>query len=739
MNILQDSKRVNKQEAEAFVNDLLAKMTWQEKLGQMSQRPFDQLPKDPTEVLSNGLVGSIINLVDVDQVNKLQKVVLENSRLGIPLLIGRDVIHGFQTVFPIPLGQAASWNPDIIYQASSVAATEASASGVRWTFAPMIDVTRDPRWGRISESCGEDAYLAGVVGAAMVKGLQGDDPSQPDRIAACIKHFAGYGFSEGGRDYAFVNLSDSEMRNHVLPPFKACIEAGAMTLMTAFSDINGIPASGHRQLLRDVLRDEWQFDGFVVSDWDSIIEMVKHGFVEDFRDAGRLALEAGVDMEMSSTTYLDYVEEMIEAGDIDGDLINQAAKNILMTKYKLGLFQNPFTDNSEFKGYAHQDFLNVAYDMALESCVLLKNQNEALPLNSSDLKNLAIIGPFADNGHDQMGTWVFDGKKEFCQTPVNAIKEIVGEKVSLHIHQGISHSRSTDKSAFAAAKICVEKSDVVLLFLGEEAILSGEAHCRADISLPGCQESLIKEMSSLGKKVILVVMAGRPLTIENILPYVDAVLFAWHPGTMGGPAIADLIFGKKSPSGKLPITFPRTVGQIPIYYNGRNSGRPPSPETSLLMADIEIGQEQTSTGNNSYYLDYGFKPLYPFGYGLSYGKFEYSNINITDKKVNLGDAIEVCVTVKNIGKMDASEVCQLYIRDVVGSITRPVRELKKFKKIYLKSNESIEVIFKLESNDLGFYNQYNKFVIEPGKFEVFIGGDSNAELMTSFHIHKNIV
>lgn len=718
---------------EEFVNNLLAKMTLAEKIGQMSQfAGRGGIPHDLADDIRQGKVGSILNEVGVDLLNEIQRIAVEESRLGIPLIIGRDVIHGYQTVFPIPIGQACSWNPELVRKGARVAAVEAASDGVNWTFAPMIDVTRDARWGRIAESLGEDAYLTSKLGVAMVEGFQGDDLSKPDSIAACAKHFAGYGYSEAGRDYAYVNISESELRNVAFPPFKACADAGVATFMSAFSDINGIPSTANDFLLRKVLRDEWKYKGFVVSDWDSVIQLITHGFAEHDREAAMHAANAGVDMEMASHTYLAHLEELIEEGKVNEEDINTSVKHILSVKFDLGLFNQPYTDANVFPVKGNPEHLAAAKEAAIQSCVLLKNDHHVLPLKKENLRNVAIIGPLADDGHEQMGTWVFDGKAEWSQTPLQAIKKELGEAVNIRYARGLDTTRSRGKEHFAEALEIAAASETVIMFMGEESILSGEAHCRADIDLPGAQNELLEEISKLGKQTILVIQAGRPLTLEQTHHYVNSMIFAWHPGTMGGPAISDILFGKVAPSGKLPVSFPRMVGQIPIYYNHRNSGKPATYETFTYIDHIPTRAGQTSTGNTSFHLDAGFEPLYPFGYGLSYTHFHYHHLRLSSHEMAIDGSIEVMAELTNSGHFEAVEIAQLYIRDQVGSITRPIKELKGFQRVHLKPGETKTIVFELLADDLAFYNRAMQRVVEAGHFDLWVGGSSNGDLHTNF-------
>jgi beta-glucosidase len=721
---------------EQRVQALLDEMTLAEKIGQMAQVNVgdsyihDYLADD----IRAGRVGSVINVVDVEVINELQRIAVEETRLGIPLIVGRDVIHGFKTVMPIPLGQAASWNPDVVRAGARVAAREAATVGINWTFAPMIDISRDARWGRIAESLGEDPYLASVLGAAMVKGFQGDDLSAPGSIAACAKHFAGYGAAEAGRDYSTTNLPENELRNVHLRPFKAAIDAGVSTLMTSFSDIDGIPATANRFLLRQVLREEWSFDGFVVSDWDSIRQLQIHGLTANDRESAYEAATAGVDMEMHGDAYTKHLAALVEAGDIDERLVDQAVAGILRVKLRLGLFESPYTNPEVLPPIANEEALSTAKKAALQSVVLLKNEHHVLPLAADRLESVALIGPLTDTPYEQLGTWIFDGDPQYSVTPLTAIRQLAGDRFDVRYLPALESSRSRDTSAFDAAVALAEDSDAVVLFLGEESILSGEAHSRADISLPGAQAELVRRIRATGKPVVAVILAGRPLTLTNIVDEVDAILFAWHPGTMGGPAIAELLFGIETPSGKLPATFPRMVGQVPIYYNQKNTGKPPSPDTIVLIDDIDPRAPQLSTGMTAFHLDAGFTPLFPFGHGLSYADFEYANIRVSDAEIRLGDRLTISADITNTGDVAAEEVVQLYVRDLVGNVTRPVKELKGFRRLHLQPGERLTVDFELHSDDLAFYGRDNKLLVEPGEFHAWIGGSSEAELQTGFRL-----
>ncbi len=723
--------------AEERARDLVAHMTLAEKIGQMSQ--FNGGCDDLRQLTREGRVGSVLNEVNVEEINELQRIAMQESRLGIPLLIGRDVIHGFKTIFPIPLGQAASWDPALVERGAAIAAVEAASSGINWTFAPMIDISRDPRWGRIAESLGEDPHLCSVLGAAMVRGFQGgaanaDKLENQGAIAACAKHFAGYGAVESGLDYNTTNIPENELRNVYLPPFKAALDEGVATFMSSFSDLNGVPCSGNEFLMKQILRQEWGFDGFVVSDWDAIKELTVHGFTADDGHAVQEAIDAGIDMEMASTLYSEHLPALLEAGTVQEQQIDTMVCNILKLKFKLGLFANPYTDPGHFPRPVNVQHLQAAKEAALHSCVLLKNDHNTLPLATEKIRSLAVIGPLADDGYEQLGTWVFDGESHHSQTCLQAIHALAGEKVQVRWAQGMETSRCRKNDSFDDAVALASESDVAVMFLGEESILSGEAHCRAEIDLPGNQEKLIEAIAATGKPIVLVVMAGRPLTLQNILDKVDAILYAWHPGTMGGPAIADLLFGIESPSGKLPVSFPRMVGQIPIYYSRKNSGRPPSHDAITHIDEIDGKAPQTSLGMSAFHLDAGFTPLYPFGYGLSYTRFEYRDIVTSAKRIALGDTIEISATLDNTGDYSADEVAQLYVRDVVGNVTRPVRELKGFRRVRLEPGQSQIINFTLHTDELAFYNRKMQRVTEPGMFHVWIGGNSDAQLWSEFEL-----
>jgi len=736
MTVAKADIEINRNPARDRAKALLGAMTLAEKIGQMSQVHAEgaDAPAQLAERLRAGQIGSVINIVDVEIVNELQRIAVEESRLGIPLLVGRDVIHGFRTILPIPLGQGATWNAELVQEGARVAALEASKCGVNWTFAPMLDISRDPRWGRIAESFGECVMLTRKLGAAMVRGFQGDDLADSGAILACAKHFAGYGAVESGRDYATTNIPDTKLRNVYFRPFEAAIDAGVSTVMTSFSDLNGIPATGNSYILSDVLRGEWGFDGFVVSDWDSVRQLQIHGLTENDRECAYEAVQAGVDMEMAGDAYSNHLMSLVEDGRVSEERIDAAVLRILRLKFELGLFENPYTDPGTFPEFASQRALDVARECALQSVVLLKNDNRTLPLRPSDLSSLAIIGPLADAPYEQLGTWIFDGDESLSVTPLQAIRDLVGVDVDLHVVRAMENSRSRVNDDFDTAVRAARKCDAALLFLGEESILSGEAHSRADINLPGDQAELVRRVRAAGKPVIAVILAGRPLTLSNIVDEVDAILYAWHPGTMAGPALADLIFGVESPSGKLPVTFPRVVGQIPIYYSQKNGGKPPHPDNVVHIDDIDTFAPQTSLGMSAFHLDTCFTPLFPFGHGLSYAHFDYAHIRVSDAEVPMGGRFAISAEICNRGDRVADEVVQLYTRDLVGSITRPVKELKGFQRVRLQPGETRCVSFELHTDDLSFCGRDGKRVVEPGLFHAWIGGSSDASLQAEFRV-----
>ena len=715
-------------EVERRVDQLLSRMTLAEKIGQMNQVSAGGEVANYADALRKGQVGSILNEVDPVKVNEFQRISVEESRLGIPLLVARDVIHGFHTIFPIPLGLASTFDPELVEAGARVASVEATGQGVRWTFSPMLDIARDPRWGRMAEGSGEDTYLDTRMAEAMVRGYQGD-LSDATSMAACIKHFAGYGAAEGGRDYNSTFLTERQLRNVYLPPFEAAVKAGAMTLMTSFNDNDGVPSTGNAFLVKDVLRGEWGFDGLVVTDWNSMGEMISHGFGEDRKDVARKAMEAGVDMDMMTYGYLSHLEELVRSGAVRESDIDQAVRNILRVKILLGLFENPYVDVEAGQAVQYApDHLAAAQKTAEESAILLKNDG-VLPLDPAAVRNILVTGPLADAPHDQLGTWAFDGEAGHTVTPLRALQERFPGKVTYV--PGLAYSRER-RDRFDDVVSAARRSDVILVFLGEEAILSGEAHSLADLNLKGSQSELLAALKATGKPVVATVMAGRPLTIERDLPNCAAMLYAFHPGTMGGPALANLLLGDAVPSGKTPVTFLRTVGQAPLYYSHNMTGRPYNGET--LLDDIPLEAGQTSLGNTSYYLDYGAYPLFPFGYGLSYTTFAYSDITLDRETYATDGTVTVSFTLSNTGTRAGTEVVQVYVRDLVGSITRPVKELKHFERVTLAPGENRALKVSIPVQELAFVGLDGVKKVEPGEFQLWVAGDSASGTGVAFNV-----
>ncbi len=685
-------------------------MSLEQKIGQLVQveGAYGSLPDHLREAVVCGAVGSIINEVDPATLSELQRIAREDSPHGIPLLIGRDVIHGFHTVFPIPLGMAASWNDTLVEQAARLSAWEAAQQGVNWTFSPMLDVSRDPRWGRIAESFGEDPLLTARMGAAMVRGYQ-NDTEHP--LVSCLKHFVGYGACEAGKDYNTTNLPEIELRNVYLPPFEAAVRAGALTIMPSFSDLNGMPPSGNAWLLRDVLRGEWQFDGLVVSDWASISQLVVHGVAENDADAAAQAARAGVNMDMVSGAYAAHLAQLVEAGALNEQLVDELVLEVLTVKFAAGLFDAPV--RVYHMATQTPAALALAQEVAEQSIVLLKN-NDVLPLAIEG--RVCLLGPLADQPYEQLGTWVFDGDVARSVTIREAFAATFGERLSYD--PVLETSRDRGQAGFDAAATLASESDVVVLALGEEAILSGEAHCRSDIQLPGAQSALLEHIAALGKPVIVVILAGRPLAISEVAERADALLYAWHPGSMAGPALLNVITGGVDASGRLPVTLPRRVGQVPIYYAHGHTGKPATPETVIHIDDIDPKAPQTSVGNTSFHLDVDPSPLFPFGYGLSYTTFEFHNLR---EEAVAGDAsVAVAVDVINSGARAGVTVAQLYVRDLVASVTRPVRELKAYERLTLAAGEQRTLRFSLSRETLSFHNGRAR-VFEPGRFRIWVG------------------
>ncbi|UOB16791.1 beta-glucosidase BglX [Abyssalbus ytuae] len=731
-------------EIDKKVDSLLSIMTLQEKIGQMNQYNgfWDVTGPTPTngdaakkyEHLKSGWVGSMLNVTGVEEVRKVQKIAVEESRLGIPLIIGFDVIHGYKTTSPIPLAEAASWDMEAIKKSAEVAADEASASGINWTFAPMVDISRDARWGRVMEGAGEDTFLGSKIAYARIKGFQGNDLSKNNTIAACAKHFAGYGFAEAGRDYNTVDVGLSTLRNVIFPPFKASVEADVKTFMNSFNELNGIPATGNKFLQRDILKNEWNFNGFVVSDWGSISEMIVHGYSSNGKEAAQQAVTAGSDMDMESYLYVKNLEQLVKEDKIDESLIDDAARRILKVKFELGLFDDPYRycdTERESKVVGSSENRKAVLDIAKKSIVLLKNEKQLLPLKKEGLK-IALIGPLANDKNSPLGSWrlaaddnsaisVLEGLQKYNSNKINFTKgvELVEGNTAFVFETKINKS---NKQGMDKALANAKNADVVVMVLGEYGYQSGEGRSRASLDLPGLQQELLEKVFAVNKNIVLVLMNGRPLTINWADKNIPAILEAWHLGTESGNAIAQVLYGDYNPSGKLPMTFPRNVGQIPVYYNYKNTGRPVIPGENLVFW--------------THYIDEVNTPLYPFGHGLSYTTFKYENLRLSKSEFGSGQSIDVSFTLTNTGKYEGKEVVQLYIRDLVGSVTRPVRELKNFEMVSLKPGESKTVTFKIDEETIQFYTANNKWEAESGEFKVFVGGSSYTTLESSFSFNK---
>ena len=702
------------------VDSVLSLMTLGEKIGQLNQYNDDwgatgpvTLDTDKENQIRNGKVGSLLNCTGTVRTRLWQDIAMQ-SRLRIPLLFGQDVVHGYKTTFPIPLAESCSWDPDAIEMAARVAAEEASACGIHWTFAPMVDIARDPRWGRVMEGAGEDPYLGSVIAFARVKGFQGNNPDGNGSLMACTKHYAAYGAAIGGRDYNSVDMSERLLREVYLPPFKATVDAGVGTFMTAFNDINGVPATGNSLILRDILKGEWGFEGFVVSDWGSVGEMIQHGNVKDEADAARCAITAGCDMDMESRCYIKTLEQQVNEGMVPVSLIDAAAKRILKKKFELGLFADPYKNcdpERERMALENPSHTAAARDMARKSIILLKNENDLLPL-SKDLKTIAFIGPLVKAVKQNKGFWdveVPGVDSNFIVTQWEGVEAKVGAKTKLLYARGCDIDGDS-KDGFAEAVAVARQAEVVILSIGERRDLSGEARSRSDIGIPGVQEELLKELLATGKPVVVLINAGRPLVFNYTADNAPAILYTWWLGSEAGNAIADVLFGDYNPSGKLTMTFPLSVGQVPIYYSHLNTGRPATDDVDRFY--------------RSAYIDLSIYPRYEFGYGLSYTGFEYSNLMIDRKMIKTDEKITVSVTIKNTGRYDGEEIVQLYLRDRVASISRPVKELKDFTKIFLKAGESKTVTFIIDKEKLSFYNNDLEWVAEPGEFDLMIGASS---------------
>lgn len=703
------------------VESLLKQMTLQEKIGQLNQYTGDNQATGPITINPNkeaeikgGLIGSMLNIVGTKYTRQYQELAMQ-SRLKIPLLFGQDVIHGYKTTFPIPLAEAASWDLEAIELSARIAAQEASASGIHWVFAPMVDISRDPRWGRVMEGAGEDTYLGSKIAFARVKGFQGN-LGDTNSVMACVKHFVGYGAAVGGRDYNSVDMSDRMLWETYLPPFKAALDAGVATFMNSFNDLNGVPATGNKFLQRDILKGKWNFKGFVVSDWGSIGEMVNHGNVKDSKEAAQLAITAGSDMDMESNSYRYNLAQLVQEGKVDIALIDDAVKRILRKKFELGLFEDPYKysnpkrEDKELNNPMHR---KIARDIAAKSIVLLKNEKQLLPL-SKDVKKIAFIGPLVKEHKQNMGFWSVELPEvdydKYIVSQWEGLQNKVGKNTQLLYAKGCE-IEGDNKDGFAEAVTVANQADIVIVSIGERRDMSGEAKSRSSIRIPGVQEELVQALQATGKPVVVLINAGRPLVFNKIADTAPAILYTWWLGTEAGNAIADVLFGDYNPSAKLPMTFPRDEGQLPIYYNHFNTGRPAPNETTINYV--------------SAYIDLKNSPKYPFGYGLSYTTFQYSDLKVTKNKITDSEKVEISFNLTNTGKYAGDEVVQLYLRDRVGSVVRPIIELKDFKKIHLNAGETMNIQFVIDKEKLSFYNEKLEWTTELGEFDLMIGSSSS--------------
>ena len=729
-------------EIEKKIDVLMSKMTLEEKVGQMNQyngfwdvtgpAPVGGTAEQKYENIKKGLVGSMLTVRGVKEVKAVQKIAVEQTRLGIPLIIGFDVIHGYKTLSPIPLAEAASWDLKAIEKSAETAASEAAASGINWTFGPMMDISKDARWGRVMEGAGEDSYLGSKVAIARVKGFQGDNTfKSPLRIATTAKHFAAYGFVESALEYNASEISNNTLFNQVLPPFKAAVDAGLKTVMTSFNTINGIPASGDKFLLRDVLKNKWGFNGFVISDWASIREMIPWGFSKDENAAAISAVEAGTDMDMEGGIYVPYLIDLVKQGKVKQEFVDDAVRRILRVKYELGLFDNPYRfldEKREKEVIGSKANREAVLDMAKKSIVLLKNDTNLLPLKKSGQK-IVLLGSLAESKNSPLGSWriaadsntavsVLEGMQQYKGNSLNYVKGLDLTTVEPTFLTEVQYN-TTDKSGFEAAKNAAKDADVVVMVLGEHGFSTGEARSRTNLDLPGLQQEFLEEIYKVNPNIVLVLNNGRPLTISWAAEKIPTIVEAWQLGTETGNAVAQVLYGDYNPSGKLPMSFPRNIGQVPISYNHYSTGRFTNKDNNVFW---------------SHYSDVEKTPLYPFGYGLSYTTFEYSNLKINKKTFSKGEKVEVSVDLKNTGKVTGKEVAQLYLQDEFASVVRPVKELKGFEMIELKAGETKTITFTLTDAELGFYNNQNEFVVEPGTFKIMVGGSSDANLTTQFNV-----
>lgn len=711
---------------EQRVDSVLSTMTLEEKIGQLNQYSggfYTGVNKNRPngsyeQLIREGKLGSLLNVFGAEQTRKLQDIAVEQSRTKIPLIFGLDVIHGFKTTFPVPLAEASTWDTAAVALSARWQAIEASSAGIHWTFGPMVDIARDPRWGRIVEGSGEDPYLGSLMAAARVRGYQGSDLAANNTIVACVKHFAGYGGAEGGRDYNTVDMSERTFREVYLKPFKSAVDAGAGTLMASFNEIGGVPSSANHQLLTRILRDEWKFGGFVVSDWNSVGELIPHGVAKDLAQAAELGINAGVDMDMESDAYISSLKNLVSAGKVSLSTVDESVRRILRIKFRLGLFDDPYKycDAAREKAQTRsKEIVTAARTMAAKSIVLLKNENEILPLKKN-IGTVAVIGPLAGSKRDPLGAWAAQGDTVDVITVVEGITQKLSATHVLYA-QGCGITDSS-KNGFASAVAAAKKADVTILVLGEAVTMSGEAYSRSRIDLPGVQQELAEAVCAAGKPVIVVLMNGRPLAVPWIVEHANALVEAWFLGVQSGNAIADVLFGEVNPSGKLPVTFPRAVGQIPIYYNHKNTGRPGDPRNHYTSG----------------YFDLNNTPLFPFGFGLSYSKFEYSHLTLSTPSMKMDGSVMASVEVKNSGTRTGEEVVQFYSRDLVGSVTRPVKELKGFSRVVLQPGETKKIEFTITPEHLKFYTLDMKFTLEPGDFVLYAGGNSRDVLEIPFTV-----
>ena len=731
----------DKSEKEIFIDNLLSKMTLDEKIGQMNQYngfwdatgplPEGEWQKNRYRHLKNGLVGSMLNVTGVDKIRALQKIAVEETRLGVPLIFAFDVIHGYQTISPIPLAESASWDLEAIEKSARVAATEASAAGLNWTFAPMVDISRDARWGRVMEGAGEDPFLGSLIAQARIRGFQGNDLSAINTIAACAKHFASYGFAEAGRDYNTADTNEYTLFNTILPPFKASVDAGVSTFMNSFNTVDEIPATGSTFLQRDILKGEWEFEGFVVSDWGSIGEMIPHGYARDGAHAAEIAANAGSDMDMESSLYVRKLNELVANEKVDISIIDDAVRRILGVKYDLGLFDDPYkycNEEREKEIIGSKENHEAVLDIARKSIVLLKNKDELLPLKKKN-QTIAVIGQLANDKNSSIGNWRGRGVANSAVSVLEGLRSYKDNKLiyakGLDVYYGDTNFFTrvdinyNDKRGFSQARSAAKSSDVVIMVLGEEGYQTGEGRSRTNLLLPGLQQELLEEIYKINKNIVLVLVNGRPLNISWADENIPSIVEAWQLGSQAGNAIAEVLYGDYNPSGKLTMSFPRNVGQVPIYYNYKNTGRPSKSQKAVTT---------------SAYSDVENSPLYPFGYGLSYTNFNYSNLMISSDSMNVNESIVASITVTNSGKYKGKEVVQLYIRDLFGSLSRPLKELKGFEMIELEPGESKIVNFTIDSSLLKYYTVNKKWESEPGDFNIYIGGNSDVEMFKKFKL-----